>query len=159
MDFSAVATTRAALLCATGFALGLERVLMAQEAAKIQAVNVPVVGPLIFLAPVMEKGTPVDGEVHYGYGSAAKYEMAMYAYNLAIGLRREGFCLEFDVEKHGRVLANSLKRANKLGARFTILLGEDELKANEVTLKDMQGGEQRRVKAGDVVAEVKKTLG
>lgn len=42
--------------------------------------------------------------------------------------------------------------ANALGARLALILGEDELAQNEVTLKDLQAGTQRRVALDDICA-------
>jgi len=39
-----------------------------------------------------------------------------------------------------------MELANKLGARFALILGDDEIAAGEYSLKDMASGEQRRVR-------------
>jgi histidyl-tRNA synthetase len=78
---------------------------------------------------------------------------------MAVRLRQAGIDTEFDLSAPSRGVGSHLKRASKLGARLTIIVGEDENKAGEATLKDMQGGEQRRVKTADVLAEVRKSLG
>jgi histidyl-tRNA synthetase len=62
------------------------------------------------------------------------------ALNLAIELRRAGFSVEIDYL--GRTLKTQMKEANQLGVRWVALLGEDELKAGTVTLRDMKTGEQ-----------------
>ena len=38
-----------------------------------------------------------------------------------------------------------MKYADKLGVRYAALVGEDEAAAGDITLKDMQTGENRRV--------------
>jgi histidyl-tRNA synthetase len=43
-----------------------------------------------------------------------------------------------------------MELANKLGARFALILGDDEIAASEYSLKDMQSGEQRRVKRDEL---------
>lgn len=48
-------------------------------------------------------------------------------------------------ELSGRSLGSALKRANKLDRRFVVLLGEEELGAGEVTVKNMDSGDQRRL--------------
>jgi histidyl-tRNA synthetase len=48
----------------------------------------------------------------------------------------------------------ALKRADRLGARLTVLLGDDEQAAGEVTLKDLASGEQRRVPRAEVLKNV-----
>jgi histidyl-tRNA synthetase len=42
-------------------------------------------------------------------------------------------------------LKSRMKRADRIGARFTIILGEDELAEGVVTVKDMVSGEQERL--------------
>jgi len=55
-------------------------------------------------------------------------------------LRRKGWRCDFD--PRGGSLKSQLKRANKLGANFAVLLGENEVKSGRVTLRDMARGEQ-----------------
>ena len=43
-----------------------------------------------------------------------------------------------------------LKYADKLGVRYAVLIGEDEAAAGDVTLKDMQTGENRRMSVRNV---------
>ncbi|HOX05397.1 MAG TPA: histidine--tRNA ligase [Planctomycetota bacterium] len=125
-------------LGATGFALGLERVLMSQEAAKAASPEAPAAGALVYVAAAVDSPEP---------------------YKLAVRLRQAGIRTDFDLSAPARGVGNHLKRASKLGARLAVIVGEDELKAGEATVKDMAGGEQRRIKAADALAEVKKTLG
>jgi histidyl-tRNA synthetase len=57
-------------------------------------------------------------------------------------LRRAGFAV--DVGYSGNV-ARRMKRANKLGARAAVILGEDELARNAATVRDLDTGEQIEV--------------
>ena len=57
-------------------------------------------------------------------------------------------------ELAGRSLGSALRRADKLGRRVVLLLGEEELAAGEVSVKDMESGEQRRLPREDAVAEL-----
>ena len=43
-----------------------------------------------------------------------------------------------------------MKYADKLGVRYAVLIGEDEVAAGDVTLKDMQTGENRRMPVRNV---------
>lgn len=61
---------------------------------------------------------------------------------LANDLRRAGFVV--DVGYRGNV-SRRMKRANRIGARAAILLGEDELAQNAVTLRDLDSGEQKQI--------------
>ena len=47
-------------------------------------------------------------------------------------------------------IGKKLKYADKLGVRYAALVGEDEAAAGDVTLKDMQTGENRRMPVRDV---------
>jgi histidyl-tRNA synthetase len=48
----------------------------------------------------------------------------------------------------------ALKRADRLGARLVILVGDDEQAAGEVTFKNLASGEQRRVPRSEVLQNV-----
>jgi histidyl-tRNA synthetase len=42
-------------------------------------------------------------------------------------------------------MRSALKQANRRGARFVVLLGEDEIASGEPTLRDLATGEQRNL--------------
>ena len=42
-------------------------------------------------------------------------------------------------------LKRAMELANKYGARFAVILGDDEIAAGQYSLKDMQSGDQQRV--------------
>ncbi len=50
-----------------------------------------------------------------------------------------------------------LKRADKIRAQAAIILGEDELKDGNVTLRDLDSGEQTTVSLTDIIETLKKT--
>ena len=54
----------------------------------------------------------------------------------------------------GRSLKAQLRHADALGVRFVAILGERELAQGEVTLRDMQDGQQRAVAEDELVKEV-----
>jgi len=64
-------------------------------------------------------------------------------------LRRAG--LEAHMEYEGRSIKSQMKRADRLKAAFALILGEDELGAGVVSVKDMTTGGQSRVPRGAVV--------
>jgi histidyl-tRNA synthetase len=72
---------------------------------------------------------------------------------LARDLRRAGFSVELAEGK----LKRSMELANKLGARFTMIVGEDELAAGKFALKDMSTGEQQPVAPDDIAARLLET--
>ena len=64
------------------------------------------------------------------------------AFNLAQELRRDGFTVDIG---YGGNLSRRMKRANKLRACLAVILGEDELRAGTVTVRDLDTGEQEEV--------------
>ncbi len=64
------------------------------------------------------------------------------AFNLAQELRRDGFTVDIG---YGGNLSRRMKRANKLRARLAVILGEDEIRAGTVTVRDLDTGEQEEV--------------
>jgi len=104
---------------ALGFAAGIERLLMTMDA---QGVEIPAPTPCdIYIASMGDNAHKEAGE-------------------LCCALRKAGMYAEFDVV--GRGLKAQMKYANKLGARFSIVLGDDELAGGIGKLKDMDSGEQ-----------------
>lgn len=59
-------------------------------------------------------------------------------------LRREGFYVECD--SMGRSLKAQMKYADKIGARMSMVLGEDELANGMAKVKNMATGETRELK-------------
>jgi histidyl-tRNA synthetase len=47
-----------------------------------------------------------------------------------------------EVDLSGKGFGKQLAHADKLGARFAVILGEDELASQSVTIKDLKAGEQ-----------------
>jgi histidyl-tRNA synthetase len=93
-----------------GFALGVERLALVLGAGAVDAAPEFVVAPL-----------------------GAEAERAGVA--LAHRLRRDG--ARVDVEPGERSLKSQMRHAAKLGARYVIILGEDELASGTVTVRDM----------------------
>ncbi|MBE6837088.1 MAG: histidine--tRNA ligase [Ruminococcus sp.] len=62
------------------------------------------------------------------------------AVQLATLMREEGFKVEYDVV--GRGLKPQMKYADKIGARFVIVIGDNEIETNSAKLKNMQTGDQ-----------------
>jgi histidyl-tRNA synthetase len=54
----------------------------------------------------------------------------------------------------GGSFKSQMKKADASGARVTVVIGDDEARANEVGVKPMQGGEQVRVGVQDITATV-----
>ena len=57
-------------------------------------------------------------------------------------LRKAGFIADLGYSGN---LSKRMKRANKLNARFAVILGDDELARNAAMLRDLDSGEQAEV--------------
>jgi histidyl-tRNA synthetase len=73
---------------------------------------------------------------------------------LARGLRSAGVAVVVDVD--GKALKSQMKQADRSGARYAIIIGDDELSAGTATVKDLQDGSQRNVPVGALVEELGK---
>jgi histidyl-tRNA synthetase len=63
------------------------------------------------------------------------------------------------VVQHGtRSLKAQMRQAQKLGAPIALILGEDEVAAGEVTVRDMRRSEQTRLRQDAVRTEVPKIM-
>ncbi len=108
-----------------GFAMGLERLLMVMEAAGVDIATPPPCD--VYFIPMGESGV-------------------LKAVELCTELRRVGLRAECDLM--GRSIKAQMKYANKLGARYTMVLGEDELKDGKAQLKNMDSGETQPIDIG-----------
>jgi histidyl-tRNA synthetase len=100
-----------------GFSIGEDRLVMTVEEAHPDQFKSSFD---VFLAPL---------------GDAAE----QHAVGLAAELRCAGISVERSVDKK---LKRALEVANKIGARFSLIIGDDEVKSGTYSLKDMTTGEQ-----------------
>ena len=117
-----------------GFASGVERLalLLSQQGKEAAA------KPVVFLAPLGEaEGARAD--------------------QLAQQLRAAGIAAEVNFRKANP--GNQLKRADALGARFALVLGELELQTDRAKLKELKTGAQHEVALVELVQSVQKLLG
>ncbi len=112
---------------AIGFAAGVERLLIASELTETPTTVDVLVAPL-------GAGATTAGLV------------------LARDLRRAGIRSEIDTR--GGSLKSQLRRANTLGARIVLILGDSELAENVVQVKDLAAHTQDRVSRDDTVRAV-----
>lgn len=103
---------------AVGFALGMERLL---ELFDKYNENIEVKKPEIFVATIGE-------------------EANKYASKLVQKLRAEGKYVVKDIT--GKGLNAQFKYANKIGAKYVITLGDDEIKNKAAKIKNMETGEE-----------------
>ena len=113
-----------------GFGLGKERLLMMLELAGHDFGGGT--GPQIFIAWIGD-------------------EAREYSVRLLHELRTKGIRAEMDTRE--RNLKGQMKYANKLGAQYTVVIGEDEVRSGELTLKNMSDSTQTKVRK-DGLADV-----
>ncbi len=113
---------------ALGFGMGIERLMLLMEA---QNIPFPADKPCnIYIASM---------------GDKASFKAA----EIVSQLRTEGVNAQFDVV--GRSVKAQMKFANKLGAEYTMVLGDTEIDENKANLKNMQTGETTEVQLDDFV--------
>lgn len=116
-----------------GFAMGIERVLAALQVQD----KLPEEEPKLFAMLI-------------ALGEKAQIE----GFALLTTLRSKGIPVGMDLL--GRSLKNQLKSANRQGARYAFILGEDELARNVLVIRDLTLGEQMEVALIDAVEEINK---
>ena len=72
------------------------------------------------------------------------------------GLRRNGVPAEIDLQN--RSLKGQLKQANKQGAAYAVIIGEQELKQKMGVVRDMNNNSQENVALDDIVEYLKKQM-
>ena len=109
-----------------GYAMGVERLLMVMKA---QGIEIP---------------APASCDLYIG---SMGEEASVKALGLAASLREEGFSAECDII--GRSVKAQMKYADKIGARYSMILGDNELAENKAKIKNMATGETSEVALDD----------
>lgn len=117
---------------AVGFATGLERLLLALESQNL----------------LPEKNRSVDAYV-VALGEKAQAE----GFKLLNSLRQQGLSAAMDFA--GRSMKAQMKQANKLGAKYSVILGEDEIAEGVVMLRSMEDSSQAKVPMAQVAEKIK----
>lgn len=117
---------------AVGFATGLERLLLALESQNL----------------LPEKNRSVDAYV-VALGETAQAE----GFKLLNSLRQQGLSAAMDFA--GRSMKAQMKQANKLGAKYSVILGEDEIAEGVVMLRSMEDSSQAKVPMAQVAEKIK----
>ena len=104
---------------ALGFGMGLERLILTMQSQGVEFEEPS--GCELYIAPMGDKA-------------------ARAAASLISALREDGFYAEYDLV--GRSLKAQMKYADKIGAKFVIVLGDNELEEKKVRVKNMTTGEQ-----------------
>ena len=114
---------------ACGFGMGMERVLLAMQAAEVTA------------------GAHVDAYVAQAGDAAARA-----AWKFSEALRDQGRNVVLGA---GGSFKSQMKKADASGARYAVIIGDDEVAAEKVTLKPLRGGgEQVTLAAGEALLRI-----
>ena len=114
-----------------GFAMGLERLMMVLKNQGAELPEAPTCD--LYIAPLGEKAQ-------------------IAATKLSAELRAEGYAVETDICSRG--LKAQMKFANKISAKYTIVLGDDEIANDKARLKDMTEGTETEIKLDEIVEEL-----
>ena len=118
-----------------GFGLGAERLLLTLENNNIEIENPKATD--IYIATI---------------GETAKTK----SFGLVKSLRDNH--ISADIDHLGKSLKAQFKYSDKINAKYTIVIGDDELANDSATLKNMSTSEQTTVKLSELVDELKKRL-
>ena len=112
---------------AIGFGLGIERLLLRLEETGIEIPEPESVK--LYIAPL---------------GESAVKEAQRIVYEL----RKKG--VSADTDHIGRALRAGMKYADKIGAQYTVVLGDNEIESGEIKVKNMKTGVQAAVQIEDL---------
>ncbi len=116
---------------AVGFAAGLERILLALELQKC-----------------LPESTKKITAFVVSSGEAAQ----VYAFKLLTDLRRKNFSAAMDFGK--KSLKAQMKQAAKSGAKFALIVGEDEVANSTVTVKNLETSAQETIPVAEVFDKI-----
>jgi histidyl-tRNA synthetase len=115
----------------SGFGMGFDRALLALQEEQDFEPEPP--RPRVYVIPIGEEAR----------GAALE---------LVNDLRWNGVAADIDLSRRGP--SKNLDHANTLGAPTALLVGSEELEAGEVTVKDMESGDQRQVPRDEVLDDL-----
>ncbi|MCL2295873.1 MAG: histidine--tRNA ligase [Methanomassiliicoccaceae archaeon] len=115
----------------TGFAVGFDRVLLALE----------------------KEGAKYPISRMDAYVIAASEDTTKKAFEIVGMLRRNG--VSADIDLADRKMAKAMKYASSVGSKFVVIVGNEDLAKDSVTVRDMSSGEQKSVKITDLPAEIR----
>lgn len=114
-----------------GFGSGIERIILGMKEQGI-------VPPAAALPQVMV--------THFGGASKQR------AVELAFTLRDAGMATRLAFARERRSMKSQMREANRAGMRHVLILGDEEVANNQVTVRPLLGGEQVTVAADELVA-------
>ncbi|MGI8984508.1 MAG: histidine--tRNA ligase [Acidimicrobiales bacterium] len=116
-----------------GFGMGIERLLLAADAEGVFPLPAPAVDVWVIDTTGGSAAVALTHELRAGGVSADR---------------------SFD----GRSMKSQFKSADRSGARLALVVGDNELAAGTVTLRDLRGGDQETVDRADVLKHVQERL-
>jgi len=119
-----------------GFAMGIDRLMIALDKENIKL-------------PI---DNSIDISVCYILDSDKEY-----AFGLTHDLRLNGF--KVDIEEGCRSLKNQFKKADRLNAKYIIIIGEEERRTNVITLKNNETKEEYKVTLDDLISFLDDRIG
>lgn len=125
------ATIGAAVTPGIGFGSGIERLILTLQDQRVEPPSPP--KPRVFVA-------------HRGP------EAAIHATRLSTTLRGRGIAVIMSFGN--RALKAQMKSANASGAVYAIVIGEDEVQAGSITLRDLETGQQHTLPESEVVSVI-----
>lgn len=111
-----------------GFAMGMERILLALESQNL----------------LLEHKDGIDAFI-----VCPNQDNFELAFKTAIALRQAGLKTEFDFM--ARSMKAQMKQAGRLNAKFAVIFGDGELERGAVTLKDMANSTQTEIPVDEIV--------
>ncbi len=121
---------------AFGFGMGIERIMVFLESAGLDV---------------------KDKDVIDVYGMPLDDDAKVLVFKAAHKLREAGFSVEADYD--GRSMRAQFKMVDRLNAKVAMLVGENEVKENKITLKDIASQTQVTVSVDEVVSKVTEFIG
>jgi len=118
-----------------GFGMGLTRVILAMKESG--CADIEESKPVLYIAPL-------------GSGAAAK------ALSIVSQLRANGIYAECDI--CARSLKAQMKYADKIGAEYTLIIGDSELESGRAQLKNMKKSEQREIEIDNIFEVLKEEI-
>ena len=112
-----------------GFGMGLTRIILAMQESGVA--DIPENKPVLYIAPM---GAPARAK----------------AMKIVSDLRDLGYYAECDIS--ARSLKAQMKYADKIGARYTLIIGDSELETGLAQLKDMENSTQQEIEIDNVVS-------
>ncbi len=114
-----------------GFGMGIERLLLTLES---NGIEIPKQNDIdLFIVSMGEQAHKL-------------------AFKLLSKLRLNGISADKDYLNRG--IKPQFKYANKLNAKYTVVIGDSEIEKNIVSLKDMESGEQKEISIDDLIDEL-----